>query len=492
MDARVLRHGLLNLAGQGAPLLAAVVSVPRLVAGLGPERFGVIALAWGVVGYFSLFDMGLGRALTHFIAEIPSLVKSTVTAVFLIGGVGGLLLALLTPVFVEQVLSLPRMLSAETKGMFFLLSAVIPFITAGVCLRGVAEAYRRFGLVNAVPIPLGVYTFAAPLMVLPFTQNLIAVAAVLAAGRIAAAAVLFWIVRTLVPPRFGKRGDGWVFPGSMLRYGGWMTVGNVLGPLMLYLDRFFIGAMVSTAAVGYYTAPYEVVTKLLIIPQAAAVTLFPEFSASPQTAGRWAGRGSVVVTAVLFPGVFILSLFSPEWLGLWLGESFAHQGTPVVRVLAFGVLFNGIGQVMSAAVQGGGRPDLKAKLHMVELPVYVAGLYILVTHASITGAAVAWSLRVLADTALLGLFLHRMGKPVIQGAGGVFFLLVLSLLLVPSFFLFTVFGKTVFLLSTLLGFGIIGKQISIRLNPPAGDISDPSARKDSKPPILNEKKGNHP
>ena len=45
-----------------------------------------------------------------------------------------------------------------------------------------------------------------------------------------------------------------------------MTVSNVVGPIMVYLDRFLIGALLPMAAVTQYVTPYEVVTKLTVIP----------------------------------------------------------------------------------------------------------------------------------------------------------------------------------------------------------------------------------
>ena len=58
-----------NLLGNGTPMLAALFAIPILIDGLGLERFGVLTLSWMVVGYFSLFDLGLGRALTKLVAE---------------------------------------------------------------------------------------------------------------------------------------------------------------------------------------------------------------------------------------------------------------------------------------------------------------------------------------------------------------------------------------------------------------------------------------
>src|SRR5581483_8113346 len=59
------RNSMLNMVGQVGPLIVAVFAVPALVHALGVDRFGVLTLAWAAIGYFSLFDLGLGRALTQ-------------------------------------------------------------------------------------------------------------------------------------------------------------------------------------------------------------------------------------------------------------------------------------------------------------------------------------------------------------------------------------------------------------------------------------------
>src|SRR5512139_3103037 len=62
------KNSLINLAGFGLPLLVGLVTIPLIVRGFGVERFGVLTLAWAVIGYFSLFDMGIGRAITQSMA----------------------------------------------------------------------------------------------------------------------------------------------------------------------------------------------------------------------------------------------------------------------------------------------------------------------------------------------------------------------------------------------------------------------------------------
>src|SRR5882762_6152548 len=67
--SRVLvRNTVFNLTGQSIPLVAALFAIPLLIRGLGTDRFGVVTLAWILIGYFSVFDLGFGRALTQVVA----------------------------------------------------------------------------------------------------------------------------------------------------------------------------------------------------------------------------------------------------------------------------------------------------------------------------------------------------------------------------------------------------------------------------------------
>src|SRR5271165_6731772 len=66
----IAHNTILNLVGQALPLLVGVFTVPIILKGLGIERFGLLALCWVVLGYFGMFDLGLGRATTKAVAEL--------------------------------------------------------------------------------------------------------------------------------------------------------------------------------------------------------------------------------------------------------------------------------------------------------------------------------------------------------------------------------------------------------------------------------------
>ncbi len=181
------RHTLFNLIGQGAPLIIALFTIPLLIKGLGIDRFGVLTLAWVVIGYFSLFDFGLGRALTKLVAEklgegrdgeIPTLVWTALFLMLCFGLVGALFLAVLSPWLVNTALKVPEPLRPETIQSFYLLAASIPIVISTTGLRGILEAQQRFGLVNTVRIFMGIFTYLGPVLVLPFSSSLLPVVSV--------------------------------------------------------------------------------------------------------------------------------------------------------------------------------------------------------------------------------------------------------------------------------------------------------------------------
>ncbi len=404
------RNTVWNLIGYGAPLVVAVFAIPLLIRGLGTSRFGVLTLAWVLIGYLSIFDLGLRRALTKLVAEklgsgqeqeIPALVWTALFVMFLLGVGVTIVVTLLLPWMVQDVLNIPQVLKAETLKAFYLLAFFMSVFIPSIGLLGILDAYQRFDLINVVRIPLGIYGFLAPLFVLPFSQNLFPVVCVLLAGRLIACMVHLLLCFHVVPSLLRGIVLQREMLGPLIRFGSWITVSNIISPLMLYLDRFLIGALISVAAVAYYATPNEVLTKLWLFPWALMGVFFPAFSTSfVQDRSHTAllfDNGLKYIFLVVFPIILFIITLANEGLGLWLGSEFAQNSTQVLQWIAVGVFIYSLGQVPYALIQGVGRPDLTAKLHLLELPFYLLGVYWLISAYGIEGAAIAWVARIGID-----------------------------------------------------------------------------------------------
>jgi|SRR5882724_511086 len=409
-----------NLLGSGAPMLVALVCIPILIHGLGKERFGVLTLAWALIGYASLFDLGLGRALTQLVAqklgageepEIPSLAWTSLLLMMLLGFAGTAAVLLISPWLVHSGLNVPDALEPETLQAFRLLGISLPFVITTAGLRGLLEAHQRFGVISALRIPMGVFTFAGPLLVLPFSKSVVPVVAVLVAGRILAWAAHL-LVCLQVLPELG-RSIAWERSavGPLMRFGGWMTVSNVVSPLLVTLDRFLIGALVSVTAVAYYATPFEVVTKSLLLPGALMAVMFPAFSTGfaqdRERTAKLFRQCAKSLFLVLFPIMLCSVALAQDGLKLWLGAEFAQHSFRVLQWLAVGVFVNSLALVPFTLLQGAGRPDLTATLHLIELPLYLGLLWWLISTRGIEGAAIAWTARVAVDALFLFVLARR-------------------------------------------------------------------------------------
>lgn len=442
---RLARNVLWNLLGIGVPLLAAVVAIPILIKGLGTDRFGVLTLAWMLVGYFSLFDLGLSRALTKLVAEnlskrheqrIPSLIWTSLSLMAVLGIIGAAVVAFLADWLVRDVLKIPVSLRPETLTSFYILAASIPVVIGATGLRGILEAHQRFGLVNAVRIPLGLFTFVGPLLVLPFSRSLSAVVTALVFARLLSWCTYAALCIRVEPALLGSVSVRRSLVPELISFGGWMTITNIVSPLMVYMDRFLIGAVVSMAAVAYYTTPYEIVTKLWIIPTALMGVVFPAFAAflvdNPVRAARLFGRAVSYIFMVLFPVVLIIVTFAREGLTAWLGSGFAENSTLVLQFLAIGIFINGHAHVPFGLLQSAGRPDLVAKLHLCELPVYLVVLWWLMTDHGIVGAAVAWLARVVVDAVIIFAMARRILPNVSSATSWLVVLVSIALIFLAS------------------------------------------------------------
>lgn len=437
------RNVVYNIVGQLVPVVFAIVSIPILIRTLGVDKFGIFTIVWMVVGYFSLFDLGVGRALTKFVAErlggdgqgsIGGLVSTALSLSIGLGLLGAVVAALNAHWLAYQVLKVPSGLRHETESVLYLLAFSIPVVTSTGVLRGVLEALQRFELLNYIRVPVSAFNYLSPLVVLPFSHSLLVLTLVLVIGRVIAWAIYLMLCISVVPSLFRSWGIVKSVVKPLVAYGGWLTVTNVVGPVLVYADRFMIGAMLSMAAVAYYTTPFELTTKLLFIPTGLTGVFFPAFATAfakdmAKAAGLF-GRGVRHVFLLMFPPVLILTVMAHAGLSLWLGTRFADKSSEVLQLLSAGVLINSLAQVPFTFLQGVGRADITAKLHMLETVMYLPLLWYLITVAGITGAAIAWVLRVTADAIAMLYAVSRVvpeAKKHIREAGWVVLISVIVL-----------------------------------------------------------------
>jgi O-antigen/teichoic acid export membrane protein len=413
--SQLIRNTIWNFVGLALPLLIGVVTLPLIIRSLGTDRFGILSLAWIVIGYFGFIDLGLGRATTKFVAEclgrgtleeVPKYFWTTVIFQAALGIIGLIVLVALTPLLVGHLLHIPLPLLHESKVTFYLLALSLPIVLVSASFRGLLEAGQRFDLINFVKIPSSALNYLFPLVGILIGFHLPGIMILLVFSRLMTLLAMMVMGYKVFPQlKAGIHFDRHAIR-PLLSFGGWVTVSNVVGPLLVYVDRFLIGSILSIEAVSYYSAPYEFIMRLGIVPGSLIMTLFPTFSTLESGGDKKRARllyGSSVKFVLLSMGVIIVPLifFARKIISLWLGQAFVDRSTLVFQFLALGFLINALANVPFGYLQGIGRADITAKLHIIEVAFYFPLCYVFIKNWGINGAALAWLIRVSLDMALL-------------------------------------------------------------------------------------------
>lgn len=411
----LLRSGILTIAGQALPIAIGLASVPVILHGLGPERFGLMVFSWTLTGTFSVLDLGLTGAVTKFVAEalgrgdahqVPGILWSAIAGQTVLGFIGAGLLVLLAPWLVTHFLHISPAVQAEAILAFQISGLILPTMLLVNSFRGGLEAAQRFDLAVWVKAISSASTMLVPLAGVAAGWDLSRILGALLIVRLGLVAALYLMcAHVLGISAHPVRAQPGVVP-RLLRFGGWYGISSSIGIGIGYADRFVIGNALSMIAVANYAVPFEVISRLGVIAGALAAVLFPAFSTlggagNASRLRRLFGRSIRYVVLTTGPAFGLLALFAPDVLHFWLGSIAAAQMTPVFRILAAGAVFQVLAVIPATLVQGIGRPDLHAKFSMLHAPVYLGALLWLVRVEGIRGAALAWSARLVLEVLLL-------------------------------------------------------------------------------------------
>lgn len=417
----IAKNASFNFLGYSFPLLVALLAIPSILNKLGTDKFGVLNLAWIVIGYFGFFDLGIGRALTKIVSEkigknqlseIASFFWTSLIIMFLFSSLISFCLYIFSEKLIFSFFKIPAEIQQETLRAFYLLILSIPLVTTTAGIRGLLEAYQRFDIINIIRIILGISTFLMPVIVLFFSSDLFWIILFLVLIRI-----VIWFMYLISAFRINKDLLQSIslklnLIKPIFKLSSWMTVSNITVPVIVYIDRLLIASLISSAAVAYYATPYEITTKLLIIPSALTSVLFPTFAAN-----YFKDRGATIklsdkamkyVGLLLSPIIAIIIIFSFELLQIWIGEEFAQQSYLILEFLSIGILFNSIAYIPFSFIEGIGRPDVTAKLQLIELPVYVTLMWLAIKISGIYGAALVYMLRMILDCFLMIYFSKKI------------------------------------------------------------------------------------
>lgn len=401
---RIRSAFLLQVLGAIVPALVMLVSIPLIRSRLDLDQFAAFTVMLSAVGLLAVLDGGLGRASTYFVSlALGRSSRRRVLAVFhgvlIIGLLFSVLLGLAAAFAVHYV---SGHAIAAARPALLILSGFAPVFVAGSLLRGFLEAKQRFGRSSSLQLIHGTLIGIAPVLLFSMSSDLRLFAWVVGLARLAL------ILALLQSCGLTARDSWFASPATPLHarrvfnYTKWLFVSNFVGLTIVFADRFFVASLFSSAIVAAYVLPMEMIARLQIPIAALCSVLFPRIVARSARGAATDSRrlvadaqGAVVCGAAL-AGV-VVALVAEPLMGWWLGDALAAEST---RVLVIGIV--GVGLIASAALamlelNGRGLTRPIALLHAVEMPVYLALLYMAARSSSIVLLLLVWTARLTVD-----------------------------------------------------------------------------------------------
>lgn len=400
----------INLLAPMARIAVALITIPIYVRHVGDARYGVISIMWVLLGYFGFLDLGLSRAATNALAKLREapqqerarVLLTTLALNFGFGAIGSAILLILGGYLLEHFISIPDALRPEVARSFPWIAVLFPLaLISGVGI-GALESRERFLLANVLQIVGMSLTQIAPAVVAAtVSPSLTAVIPTAAVAQASSVVVVLTVVYWLEGP-FSVRAFDRREARALLGYGGWISVSNIIGPLLVSFDQFLIGSVIGVAAVAHYAVPMSLVVRSQIFPAALARTFFPRMSSLSASEARALGGRALSSLGYGFAAICAPAIIlAPAFFRYWIGGDFALHAAPVAQILFLGAWVNGLAFITLTLIQSQGRPDITGKLHMIEIVPFLAILWALTSTLGINGAAIAWSVRCAADALAL-------------------------------------------------------------------------------------------
>ena len=415
MQLRLFRNAWSNLLGAAVPALAALATVPLVVAGLGEANYGLYALVTAIVGYFAVIDINVTAGSVKYIAaqharaedeQIARTLSFGAAIYALIGALGGCGLLFGARFLVAGVFAVPPHLAADAVASLQL--AALGFFLGQLqsYLHSVPQALMRFDVSGRLEMVFGTLVPLLTVGVLMLGYGLFEIIAL----RVAASAIhclLLWRgIARLLP------GLHWRWPGRALRRGilgfsAYSFLSRFAALSYAHADKLIIGALVGVTGLAYFTVAATLANRVLGLSFRLSGVFFP--AASMLAAGGElarldhaylkATRYVVYLNAAM---LVLLAVFAEPLLRYWMNPDFAAHGAAVLALMALAQFVDSLTSLPSLVNDGMGHPRVSGLFAVARALAGLLIVYLGVAGWGIAGAA--WG-HLLASVLFTGAFL---------------------------------------------------------------------------------------
>jgi len=428
IGTQIARSSFLNLLGKVTYVVGWVAIAPYMLHRLGTERFGMWSLLSVLPGLYLTFDLGVGSALTKFVAEYRAAGNhAALCGVVTMGAAIYLALslvilaaiALLRGPILDMVRVAPA-LRGEAEQALVVAAAVYGVLNLYQLAASILTGLHRMDVWNRIVIGTTVLQLAGVVLLLKLGFGLVALMLNTGAALALGAVLGGLAVKRLAPEiAFDRRGFERPLIARLTRYSAALQLINLGVLVQLQLDKILFGSMVSLAAVASYEFGFRVVSALWTVPMVLLPPLLPA-AAHLEAVGdrtrvrRLYRRAARYLFAIAFPIAAGVVALAPALYRAWLGPGH-REAALAAMALAVMLGVNVVTGAGSALTRGVGRPGLEVRYQMVAMVLHVALSLVLIHRFGFVGGL--WSLVVssaIGSLYFLWSFHRFLGEPLAE------------------------------------------------------------------------------
>ena len=399
-SGRFVTNVIWNWTGMLSSLGAAFLLTPYMLHKLGDQRYGMWSLAYSLIDYCWLLEMGFRSATLNFVAfhhaksdqeTLNSVISTSLVYFTGVGLLVGVLSVALAPLILT-FFQVPPELQQEFHSLLVLIGISWGIGAVFLVFQAALEGLQRFDIINRVAVGTNFLRVCAWAVALATGHGTLAMVGVFIFVQLGSYFFHIWFLKRILT---GLRISWDYFSAAWLRklsgYGVHAFLATASHQTLTQTPPLVIGHFMPVAFVGYYNVANRLITTTI-----SEFVNRVGYVSAPKTAELAAkddltGVGQLTLYAnrycllLILPLCILLGVFGQDMLSLWIGADRAAKTMPVMIPLLIG------GAVIASQFNSGamlfgvaGHQDY-AKSFVAEAVIGVLGMLAVAPHFGAVG-----------------------------------------------------------------------------------------------------------
>ncbi|NOT49038.1 MAG: oligosaccharide flippase family protein [Acidobacteria bacterium] len=421
MTVKVVKGTLWTLVGLMVPIFFSLFTTPLVTRLLGADGYGLFVLVLLIPTYFGFADFGMNVASTKFASaafaeggrEREARIVRTSALIAFMSSLPPAAVMIIFARTIAEIANVPEHQLAEAAvalrlaGVIFVVNFLNSIFNTPELTRlrmdlniWIMSGMRLLGLlVTPIVVYLGGGVIGAVIVALCVSLFTLASHLVVSA-RLLPEMLGFSIDRESIRP--------------MIKFGGPLVISGIAGVLLINLEKFVLARVTSVETLAYYSIAAAFASMLTLFSGSMVQSLFPAFAQLQSEENRPAlntlySRGIRLTLIWLVPVVVFMILAGRPFFTYWFSPVFGRESTGPFYITVLGLVFNVLAYFPYSVIMASGRSEIFAKVYWIELLPYILLVWLMASRFGASGAAAAWSLRVVFDTVFLFVIASRIG-----------------------------------------------------------------------------------